>query len=58
LLSSSVYRITKEKNRMGRKHSTYRVEHKHMNGFPGETRRKLEDPSTDGRRVFKQILEK
>jgi len=43
---------------MGRKHSTYGAEHKYMNGFYGETRRKVEDPSTDYRTEFKQILEK
>jgi len=43
---------------MAQKHSTYRAEHKYMNGFPEETRRKAEDPSTDDRTVLKQILEK
>jgi hypothetical protein len=58
LLSASAYRTSKEKNRMGRKHSTYGAEHKYINGFLEETRRKVEDPSTDDRTVFKQILEK
>jgi hypothetical protein len=43
---------------MGRKHSTYGVEHIYMNGFPEETRRKVKNPSTDDRTAFKQILEK
>jgi len=39
LLSTSEYRISKEKKRMG-----YGAEHKYMNGFPEETRRKMERP--------------
>jgi hypothetical protein len=46
------------RKKMGRKHSTYGAEHKYINGFPEETRRKVEDLSTDDRTVFKQILEK
>jgi hypothetical protein len=42
---------------MGRKHSTYGAEHSYLNGFPEETWRKMEDPSTDERTVLKQNIE-